>query len=73
MKNIVFSHSMSNRRLSHKSSSAVAQAGGFLNLRVLLGLTLVLSGVALAILAGKDGALRRPSGPERYMPVPGGD
>src|SRR4030095_14061680 len=46
---------------------------GFVNLRMLLGLTLVVSGVALAIIAGKDGALQRPSEPERYMPVPGGD
>lgn len=46
---------------------------GVINLRALLGLTLVLSGVALAILAGKDGVLRRTSEPERYMPVPGGD
>src|SRR5215467_7885250 len=46
---------------------------GFINLRALLGLTLGLSGVALAIFAGKDGTLQRPSEPERYMPVPGGD
>lgn len=65
---------MSNRRLSHKSSrSTVSQRqGGFFNLRGLLGLTLVLSGVALAIIAGKEGA-RRSSEPERYMPVPGSD
>src|ERR1044072_2923769 len=47
--------------------------GGFINLRTLLGLTLAVSGVALAIIAGRDGALQRPSEPERYMPVPGGD
>jgi len=66
---------MSCRRRSRKSfQSTVAQShGGFFNLRALLGLTLVLSGVALAILAGKDGALRQPSQPERYMPVPGGN
>src|SRR5215467_10180008 len=46
---------------------------GFINLRALLGLTLGLSGVALAIFAGKDGTLQRPSEPERYMPIPGGD
>ncbi len=45
--------------------------GGFINLRSLLGLTLCFSGVALAIFAGRDGALRRASQPERYMPVPG--
>src|SRR6266487_2132940 len=45
--------------------------GGFINLRTLLGLTLCFSGVALAIFAGRDGALRRASQPERYMPVPG--
>ena len=66
---------MSCRCPSRKSfRSTVAQSqGGFFNLRALLGLTLVLSGVALAILADKDGALRRPSEPERYMPVPGGN
>src|SRR6266699_951982 len=47
--------------------------GGFINLRALLGLTLCFSGVALAIFAGRDGALRRASQPERYMPVPGGN
>src|SRR5437773_3783799 len=75
MKNTIFLRSMSCRRPSYKSfRSTVAQSkGGFFNLRALLGLTLVLSGVALAILADKDAALRRPSGPERYMPVPGSD
>ncbi len=57
---------------SSNRSTRRAQSG-FMNLRRLLALTLGLSGVALAILAGKDGALRRPSGPERYMPVPGSD
>jgi hypothetical protein len=46
--------------------------GGFINLRTLFGLTLGLSGIALAIFAGKEGAVRRASEPERYMPVPGG-
>src|SRR5213080_4541947 len=61
--------------MKNKSSTRSARRGqsGFINLRMLLGLTLGLSGVALAILAGKDAALRRPSGPERYMPVPGSD
>src|SRR5712691_2847815 len=61
--------------MKNKSYTRSARRGqsGFINLRMLLGLTLGLSGVALAILAGKDGALRRPSGPERYMPVPGSD
>src|SRR6266403_2910367 len=51
--------------------SARRSQSGFINLRMLLGLTLGLSGVALAILAGRDGALRRDSQPARYMPVPG--
>jgi hypothetical protein len=61
--------------MKNKSSTRSTRRGqsGFMNLRTLLALTLGLSGVALAILAGKDGALRHPSGPERYMPVPGGD
>jgi hypothetical protein len=45
--------------------------GGFINLRVLVGLTLGLAGIALAIFAGKDAAVPRVSEPERYMPVPG--
>ena len=45
--------------------------GGFVNLRMLLGLTLALSGIALAIFAGKEAAVPRASEPERYMPVPG--
>ncbi|PYJ69611.1 MAG: hypothetical protein DME76_08370 [Verrucomicrobia bacterium] len=56
--------------------------GGFFNLRALLGLTLCLFGVALAIFAARDGVLSRKllgdaaarpaNQPERYMPVPGG-
>src|SRR5882724_9983143 len=45
--------------------------GGFFNLRALLGLTLCLFGVALAIFAGKEAALRPAPEPDRYMPVPG--
>jgi hypothetical protein len=45
--------------------------GGFVNLRALLALFLCFTGVALAIFAGKDVAVRPASEPERYMPVPG--
>src|ERR1043165_9359698 len=45
--------------------------GGFFNLRVLLGLTLSVCGVALAIFAGSHGALHRGPEPDRYLPVPG--
>src|SRR5947209_8661459 len=45
--------------------------GGFFNLRALLGLTLCLFGVALAIFAAREAALRPAPEPERYMPVPG--
>src|SRR5437763_13056081 len=45
--------------------------GGFFNIRTLLGLTLCFSGLALAIIAGRDNALRSVSKPDRYMPVPG--
>src|SRR6476659_4041531 len=60
-----------------KSSTPSAPArgslsqGGFINLRMLLGLTLGLSGIALAIFAGKDATVPRASEPERYMPGPG--
>ena len=60
-------------RLALVTTSAAINQSGFINLRTLLGLTVLLSGVALAILASKDSAVTRPSGSERYMPVPGGD
>ena len=44
---------------------------GSISLRTLLGLTFALSGIALAIFAGKDGAARRSSDRDRYMPAPG--
>src|SRR5437667_4948428 len=47
--------------------------GGFFNLRALLGLTLCLFGVALAILAERGAAPRPAPGADRYMPVPGGN
>src|SRR6266404_6069911 len=47
--------------------------GGFFNLRALLGLTLCLSGVALAILAERGAAPRPAPEADRYMPVPGGN
>jgi hypothetical protein len=75
MKNTVFAHSMSRRRLSHRSfrSTVTHGQGGFFNLRALLALTLCCSGLALAIIAVKGGAARDHSERERYMPVPGGD
>src|SRR6266516_2729591 len=45
--------------------------GGFFNLRALLGLTLCLFGVALAIFAGREAALRPAPEPELYRAVPG--
>ena len=64
------------RSLLTRRSPAIAgrklvHEGGFFNLRALLGLTLCFFGLALAILAGRNGALQRPSEPARYMPVPG--
>ena len=60
--------------MKNKSSTHFARRRqhGFINFRMLLGLSLVLCGVALAI---RDGALQRRSEPEpeRYMPVPGRD
>ncbi len=62
--------------LSIRRSSAIAGRrrlgeGGFVNLRTVLGLTLGLSGIALAIFASKEAAVPRASQPERYLPVPG--
>src|SRR6187399_2716505 len=45
--------------------------GGFINLRALFAVFLCFTGVALAIFAGRDVAVRRASEPDRYMPVPG--
>ena len=66
-------HSLLTRRSPATAGRRRLGEGGFINLRTLLALTLGLSGVALAIFAGKDGAVPRPSEPERYMPVPGGN
>ena len=63
------------RRSLGKGGSTLARRslgeGGFFNLRALLGLTLCLFGVALAIFAAREVALRPASEPDRYMPVPG--
>src|SRR5215211_7790953 len=68
-----FHKSQPHMKNQSSTRSARRSQSGFINLRTLLGLTLGLSGVALAILAGKDNTVRRSSEPERYMPVPGGD
>ena len=44
---------------------------GFINLRTLLALSLVFSGIALALFAHKEGQIQRASEPDRYMAVPG--
>src|SRR5437773_4378066 len=59
------------RRACHAVGPRMRHEGGFINLRALLALSLCFSGVALAIFAGRDGALRHASQPDRYMPVPG--
>src|SRR5436309_5018983 len=63
--------SLSTRRRPAIAGRKLVHEGGFINLRALLGLTLCLFGLGLAILAGRNGALQRPSEPARYMPVPG--
>src|SRR4029077_7185818 len=70
-----------NKKSSTRSTPARRSLGqgGFFNLRALLGITLCFLGLALAMLAGRGGALRHPGAPvtrpyqepERYMPVPG--
>src|SRR6266513_661427 len=59
------------KKYSTKPGRRSLGEGGFFNLRALLGLTLCLSGIALAIFAGKEAAVPRASEPARYMPVPG--
>src|SRR5437762_2680848 len=64
-------HTLLTRRTPATAGRKRLVEGAFINLRMLLGLTLGLSGIALAIFAGKDVAVPRASEPERYMPVPG--
>ena len=64
-------HSLSTRRSPAIAGQTRLGEGGFINFRIVLGLTLALSGIALAIFAGKDVAIPRAAEPERYMPVPG--
>jgi hypothetical protein len=64
-------HTLLTRRSPATAGRRRLGEGGFVNLRTLLGLTLGLSGIALAIFAGKDAAVPRASQPERYLPVPG--
>jgi hypothetical protein len=64
-------HSLSTRRSPAIAGQRRLGEGGFINFRTVLGLTLGLSAIALAIFAGKDVAVPRASEPERYMPVPG--
>src|SRR6267154_5475017 len=60
------------KKYSTKPGRRSLGEGGFFNLRALLGLTLCLSGVALAILAERGAAPRPAPEADRYMPVPGG-
>src|SRR5438034_10218353 len=55
---------------SDSTRSRLSESGS-ISLRTLLGLTFALSGIALAIFAGKEGPVQPASEPERYMPVPG--
>ena len=76
MKKKCFNCSTNARQISFARHSPTPAArrfreGGFFNLRAVLGLTLCLSGVALAIFAGRDAVLRPAPEPDRYMPVPG--
>src|SRR5438046_8120474 len=59
------------KKYSTKPVRRSLSEGGFFNLRALLGLTLCLFGVALAIFAGREAALRPAPEPDRYMPVAG--
>src|SRR5437773_8175406 len=63
-------HSSFARRSSAPAARRYRE-GGFFNLRALLGLTLCLVGVALAIVAARQAALRLAPEPDRYMPVAG--
>jgi len=64
-------HSLSTRRSPAIAGQRPFGEGGFINFRAVLGLTLGLSGIALAIFAGRDIAVPRAPEPERYMPAPG--
>src|SRR6266446_6577817 len=60
------------KKYSTKPGRRSLGKGGFFNLRALLGLTLCLFAVALAILAERGAAPRPAPEADRYMPVPGG-
>src|SRR5436190_1832397 len=64
-------HTLLTRRTPATAGRKRLVEGAFINLRMLLALALGLSGIALAIFSGKEGAVPRTSQPERYMPVPG--
>src|SRR6266446_5404813 len=59
------------KKYSTKPGRRSLGKGGFFNLRALLGLTLCLFAVALAILAERGAAPRPAPEADRYMPVPG--
>lgn len=74
MKNKLPTRSTAPTTVRHRSVVSTRRRlteSGSINLRTLLGLTLVLSGIALGMFAGKQGSVPRASEPERYMPVPG--
>jgi hypothetical protein len=64
-------HSLSTRRSPAIAGRRRLGEGGFIKFRAVLGLTLGLSGIALALFSSKEAAVQRASEPERYMPVPG--
>jgi hypothetical protein len=70
MKNRSFTPPKIYRSFQPKSPRRLGEAG-FFNPRALLGLSLCFAAVALAIFAAKEGSMRSPLHPPRYMPAPG--
>src|SRR3954453_17617635 len=63
-------HNLLIRRNSALAGQRRFGQDGFVNLRALLALLIGFTGVALAIFAARDAAVRPAPEPERYMPVP---
>src|SRR5262249_13438509 len=73
MKNRCLTPLRFSRSSDRKSSRSSVGEAGFFNPRALLGLTVCIAGLALAIFAARESTLHHVSQPARYMAAPGSD